>query len=101
MQYYVKLIAGFSCENIPEPNRNKYFKAEVIGVGMDCGDTFLVEFMCCNQEIAKIMDSECCVSSSENIYYALNLPEEAKQEGIIVEIQFRKPEPDEGMLCTT
>ena len=99
-QYYVNLINQFPCDNIPGPIQNKHFRAEVIGVGIDCGDTFLVEFLCCNQEIAELSDSEGSVSSSENIYYALNLPENAKQAGKIVVIQFRKPEPDEVFPCT-
>jgi hypothetical protein len=83
------------------PVYKKQYKVKVLGRGIDCGDTYLVEFLCCKPEIAEYIGSTNSVSGSSGIYYANNLPQQCKREGIVIDIKFRKTNPDEIQVCTT
>lgn len=67
------------------------YQATVIGLGMDCGDAFLIQF---EEKINSLP------ASSQNIYYEINLPEEYKVAGREILIQFREPQSGEIMVCT-
>lgn len=87
---------NFSCKKeekeIVEQNKNVH-NATVLGIGLDCGDSYVIQF---NDNITGLP-----VNSSSNRYYELNLPDEFKVDGLSVYIEFRAPENDEGMMCTT
>ena len=80
-----------SC-NKDETNDN-IFNATVLGKGMDCGNSFLIKF---NNDISGLP-----VNNFDNTFYEINLPEEFKTEGKKIKVEFREPENDEIMVCTT
>lgn len=92
------LLAPGACSE--EENLYKdWFMAEVLGQGMDCGDTYLIRFRMEDQE--EVME----ILGLENpgffpVYYAQNLPDEYKNQGLQVRINFRLPTSDEAMACT-
>ncbi|RYM32897.1 hypothetical protein ERX46_12640 [Brumimicrobium glaciale] len=90
------IFISFSCKKkeneINEPNKNPH-NATVMGIGLDCGDAYVIKF---NNNVSGLP-----VNSASNRYYELNLPDEFKIDGMTVYIEFRAPENEEGMLCTT
>ena len=79
----------------PDRDMTNYFKVKVIAEGLDCGNTFLVEFQDKLEIIYEIVESD-----SWNICYADSLPDEFKQENLIVYVKIRKPDQDEIGPCT-
>ena len=91
------LIGSVGCEK--QELENEWFNAEVLGTGMDCGSIHLINFMEGDREkIFQILGKEDAFFPT---YYALNLPNEFKIEGLQVRIKFRRPTPDEDVGCTT
>ncbi len=75
-----------------EKDRTEYdFEAIVLSIGMDCGDTWIISLTNLNgdPEIA------------DNTYYADNLPDEFKTEGLEIKLNCREPGNDELYACTT
>jgi len=97
-----KLLAGLliavACEkNSTEPDRDttNHFEVKVIGEGLDCGNTYLIEFQDKLEEMYQIVGSEYW-----NTCYADSLPEEFKQENLVIFVKIRKPNQDEIYPCT-
>jgi len=91
------LICGIvltSCSKVAtkDGNVNVYFKATVLGQGLDCGNTFLIQF---DKEVTDIP-----IGWWNNVYYADNLPEEYKIKEKRIEVQFRPLKDDEKYICT-
>ena len=86
--FIVLITLCLSCEN----NESDVFKfeAEVIGKGIDCGDTFLIDL----KNISGDLEIE------DGTYYAYPLPETLKAEGIEIELNCRLPNSDEARACT-
>ena len=61
----------------------------------DDGDVYLVEFV---EELEKV---ELITESRGTIYYGDDLPDEFKQDRIVLQIKFRQPTPEELYPCTT
>jgi predicted RNA methylase len=84
-----------SCEKDTTSVQDDYFKVKVLGKGIDCGDVYLVEF------IEKLEKVELITESHRTIYYGDDLPDEFKQDSILLQIKFRQPMPEELYPCTT
>jgi hypothetical protein len=75
-----------------EKDRTEYdFEAIVLYRGLDCGDTWVIGLTNLNGD----------PEISESNYYADNLPEEFKIEGLEIKLDCRLPENDEYYACTT
>jgi len=93
------LFLFVSCDKKSEDGEQKQLEvnkpfnatATVLGKGQDCG-AFLIRF---DDDVANLPNN-----GWDNIYYASNLPEEYKVEGIEINAEFRNPEGDEFMACT-
>ena len=82
-----------SCsEKVTEINEDQPFNATVLGMGMDCGKTYLIQF---NDNVDGLPKN-----SFDNICYAINLPEEFQIEGKKIKVEYREPFNDEIMMCT-
>gem|GEM_PF-3391126 len=68
------------------------FNAKVLYIGIDCGDTFLIQF---NDNAINVPENY-----TDNIFYAINLPEEYKIEGLDINVNFREPYEEETMVCS-
>ena len=89
------ILIGFtflliSCNN--DDDNIELFDAVVIGKGLDCGDSFLIKF---NENITGLPNT------IDNTFYTINLPNEFKEEGKEIKIDFREPINNEFLLCTT
>jgi len=90
------LLGSVGCEK--EELENEWFNAEVLGKGIDCGDTFLINFMEGDKEkIYQILKME---DAWFPTYYAWNLPNEFKVEGLQVRIKFKSPSDEDVPPCT-
>lgn len=88
------LISLTSCEKVePQLTEQNTFNAVVKSKGLDCGNTFLIEF---NEDVQNLPNN-----TMDNIYYAINLPDEYKVEGTEINVVFRQPEDEEYIACTT
>jgi hypothetical protein len=67
------------------------FKATVLSMGLDCGDTFTISL--------ENLDSDSDIE--DGIYYADNLPAEYKEEGVLIYLNCREPNEEEVYACTT
>jgi len=97
MKNFIFLFVGLSfliisCTKSTSGDVTSYANATVLGNGMDCGNSFLIKFD--NGVIG-------LPQNSENTFYEINLPEDYKVEGKEIMVEFRIPEPDEIMVCTT
>ncbi len=88
------LIGGMGCQE-DETLADDDFLAQVLGKGIDCGDTHLVQILSDSTLIHDI------TGSYDRIYYADNLPEEHKQADLLLKIQFRNLTNEEVYICTT
>lgn len=68
------------------------FNATVLRQGMDCGKAFLIQF---NDNVSGLP-----INTRDNIFYAINLPEEYKINGMKIKVEFREPFNNEIMVCT-
>ena len=80
-----------SCDK-NNPDDSTYVKATVLGKGLDCGNSFIIKF---DEAVTGLPQN------AENTFYEINLPEDYKVEGKEIMVEFRIPEPDEIMVCTT
>ncbi len=90
MKNFIFLFVGLSfliisCTKSTSGDVTSYANATVLGNGMDCGNSFLIKFD----------------NGVINTFYEINLPEDYKVEGKEIMVEFRIPEPDEIMVCTT
>ena len=75
-----------------EKDRTEYdFEAIVLSIGPDCGNTWIISLTNLDGD-PEIADST---------YYADNLPEEFKIEGLEIKPDCRLPENNEYYACTT
>lgn len=74
-------------------NSTNSFNAKVLYQGADCGDTFLIQF---DENVSNVPNN-----NTNNIFYALNLDEQYKVEGLDINVDFREPYDEEIMACTT
>ena len=86
----MSLLAISCCKNEIE---DKWYNATVIGKGLDCGNTFLIQF---NEDVTGLPDN-----TSNKTFYAINLPEEYKVSGKKIIVEFREPNTSEMIVCTT
>jgi hypothetical protein len=82
----------FSCNKDEENNNNELFDAVVIGKGLDCGDSFLIKF---NENIPGLPNT------IDNTFYEINLPNEFKEDGKEIKVDFRETKDNEYLICTT
>lgn len=75
------------------------FTVEVLGVGMDCGDTYLIQFREEDeQKINRYLEN---TNAYFPVFYAVNLPEEYKEKGLFLNITLGKCTADDVLACTT
>lgn len=67
------------------------FNAVMIGKGLDCGESFLINF---NEDVTGLP------KSVDNTYYELNLPSELQIEGKEIKVTFRTLKESEYIPCT-
>ena len=93
--FYFTLLMSFlffGCQSDNDPEGVIYeFEATVLGKGIDCGGTFLIDLS------RKHGDSDI----KNGTYFADNLPDELKVKGIKLKLNCRKPTIDEAYPCTT
>lgn len=91
---FISFFMLLSCSNSDDENTNDLINnAKVLRVGMDCGNTYLIKF---NNDYSNIPQN-----TTENTFYAINLPEQYKVENLEIFINFRLPNENEIMNCTT
>lgn len=93
----ITLTIGFlvsSCER-NHNNPDYPFEAEVLGPNMDCG-LYQIRF---TGDLDRVIEK---VGNSviTGLYIAENLPDDLKQEGIIIVLDIREPQPSELGFCT-
>ena len=70
---------------------DEYYNAIVVRKGLDCGNSFLIQF-----------DHDAIgLPSQDKVYYEINLPEKYKINNERVSVKFRVPTNEELMVCTT
>lgn len=82
-----------SCSNNYDNSDNLNYNAKVLRVGMDCGDTYLVKFFDGYSNIPQ--------NTTQNTFYSINLPEQFKIENLEIYINFRLPNENEILNCTS
>ena len=70
----------------------KWYNATVIGKGLDCSNTFLIQFD------EDVMGSSNTISNKT--FYAINLPEKCKVPEMKIKVEFRVPNNSETIVCT-
>jgi len=88
----MKNILKIAILSMNVPNNENSFNAKVLYKGIDCGDTFLIQF---NNNAINVPEN-----FTDNIFYAINLPQQYKIEGLEININFRKPYDNEIMACS-
>lgn len=81
-----------ACNNDDTTNVNTV-NATILYKGADCNDTFLIKF---NNNTNNVP-----TNTTENIFYAINLPNQYKINNLQVNVTFRLPYENEIMNCTT
>jgi hypothetical protein len=82
-----------SCSNNNDISDNLNNNAKVLRVGMDCCNTYLVKFFDSYSNIPQ--------NTAQNTFYAINLPEEYKIENLEIRINYRLPNENEILNCTS
>ena len=91
---FISFFMLLSCSNSDDENSNNVLNnAKVLRVGMDCGNTYLIKFINNSNNIPQ--------NTTQNTFYAINLPEQYKVENLEVNINFRLPNENEIMNCTS
>lgn len=67
--------------------------ATVLYRGLDCGDTYVIQF---DPDVTGLPNN-----TFNNTYYAQNLPQALKVNGLAVHLDFREVTPAEAMACST
>lgn len=86
---YVMMLVLFSCSK-DEGNNNH--NVTIIGVGTDCGNSYLIKFDDNNINVP--------TNSSQNVFYEINLPLQYKVNGLRINVSFRIPANNEIMVCS-
>ncbi len=82
-----------SCSNNDDNSDSLINNATVLRVGMDCDNTYLIKFVDGYSNTPQ--------NSTQNTFYAINLPEEYKIENLEIHIDFRLPNENEILNCTS
>lgn len=94
----VLLFSFNACKKEDKNTEVEYFQVEVLGQGLDCGELFLVRFEPGNEEdINRYLEQ---TNAYFPVFYAVGLPEEFKQDGLVLEITFRECSGDDIPGCT-
>ena len=86
------LLTLISCNKEDDVIYEVLPNARVVSVGIDCGDSYLIQFIDDFTELPQTIN---------NTYYEINLPDEYKIDGIEIYVDYRMLEPDEALICTT
>ena len=94
IKFLILYLAIFltTCKKDPEIKSGLNCNATVIGIGMDCGNTFLIGF---NDDVTGLPNG------NTTYYYAINLPEKLKVDAQKIMVNFREPKNEEMLICTT
>jgi len=84
-------ILVISCNT--EKEEGISYNATVLGKGLDCGETFLIQF---NDNTDNLNSN-----NLDNIFYAINLSNEYKIENLEIKVTYREPLIEEILSCTT
>ncbi len=88
----VSVMVGLgACKN--NGNNGNNYNAKVIDKGMDCGDAYLIQLYSNNTNIPE--------NSTNNIFYAVNLPEQYQVKDLEIQVVFRIPSDAELLNCST
>jgi hypothetical protein len=68
------------------------FNATVLEIGLDCGNSFLIEFI---SDVPGLPEN-----NFNNTFYEINLPDEYKVKGKKIRVEFREPTNGEEIICT-
>ena len=82
-----------SCSNNDDNSDSLINNATVLRVGMDCDNTYLIKFVDGYSNTPQ--------NSTQNTFYAINLPEEYKIENLEIHIDFRLPNKTDILNCTS
>mgnify|MGYP000982531105 CR=1 FL=1 len=96
MKYFFLILIGivfitFSCKN--NDNDDESFNATVLMEGIDCNDSFLIQF---NDDVTGLPEND-----FDKTFYEINLPNEYKIENLDINVTFREPTNTELMVCTS
>lgn len=84
----VSMIMGLGACKTESNNYN----AKVIGKGMDCGNAYLIQLYSSNTNIPE--------NSTNNVFYAVNLPEQYQVKDLEIRVVFRIPSKEELLNCS-
>lgn len=90
----------FACISDSGKNKNGKYSANVIGKGMDCGGTYLIQFTEKINEVYTRLGLDSSKEYSGNIFYADQLPEKFQKENTNIRIEFRSQSQNESYPCT-
>jgi len=74
------------------------FQVEVVGKGLDCGDTFLIRFA--DKDENRVNAYLGRTNAYYPVFYAVGLPDEFKDEGLILNVSIRQCGTDDIPVCT-
>lgn len=82
------MLLTLGCSNDED---DKIYNATVVGVGSDCGGSYLIKF----EKNAIGVPT----NTSQNIFYEINLPSQFEVNGLKINVTFRQPTNNEIMVC--
>jgi hypothetical protein len=95
------LTLFFACVSDSGQKKEEIYSANVIGKGIDCGGTYLIQF---TEKIDKVYNRLGLDTSrvySGNVFYADLLPVQFQKEYTNIRIEFRPQTTNESYSCTT
>lgn len=96
LKFYIAVLflTIVACESNNQNNQaNSTFNARVLGKGMDCGNTYLIQF---NSDVQGLPPND-----FDNVFYAINLPQNLQIDNLQINVNFRIPNNNEKIACTT
>ena len=95
-------FAVFACSDQHESDSlnapSATFQVEVVGKGMDCGDIFLIRF---SENDENRVNSYLADSNAYYpVFYAVDLPEEFKEQGLILNVTIKQCATGDIPLCS-
>ena len=87
--FSILLLGACTDDLVDKPNSLPY-EATVLGKGMDCGDTYLIE----------LKGTEAENEVENDIYYAEDLPQNLKEIDLKIKLNCRLSDDDEFSICT-
>ena len=81
-----------SCKAINNLSDDTLYDVTVLGIGMDCGNSFLIKF----EDDAIGLPR----NTFDSIFYEINLPKDYKVKGLKIKVSVRDPRNDELKPCT-